>query len=516
MFQISHLTIRQKQDQRILVSDLTLNVHPGEKIAIIGEEGNGKSTLLKYMYDPSLTRDYTEAEGTRRMENEIAGYLPQQLGEAEQNLSVYEYLCRNDDFCMADPGFLAETARNVRLDAGDFYRMQTMGSLSGGERLKIQTASLLFLRPTLIFLDEPSNDLDLESLDALDQFIHNCKAAVIFVSHDEILLRKHAETIIHLEQLKRKKEAKTTVSHLRYEDYITQRADLFDKTMQKAEGERRQDALRMEKYNRIRQSVEYDLRTITRQDAHGGQLLKKKMKAVTSMGKRFDKQRSEMTDIPEQEEAILVFFPKESAVPKGKQILDYNLPLLETPDGGKLAENIHLSIQGPEHIGIIGPNGAGKSTLLKKIADQVMTRKDIIPAYMPQNYEDMLEMHKTPLEYLGGTDREKTKQAGLLLGSMKYMADEMQHPLSDLSGGQKAKVLFLKMVMDQAQFLILDEPTRNFSPLSAPVIRKCLKEYPGAILSVSHDRLYLQEVCTRILKLEPDGLHEFRPEENEK
>ena len=99
-------------------------------------------------------------------------------------------------------------------------------------------------------------------------------------------------------------------------------------------------------------------------------------------------------------------------------------------------------------------------------------------------------------------------RARKLLGSMKYKAEEMEHPAAELSGGQRAKLLFLSMVLDGANVLVLDEPTRNFSPLSAPVIRGVLADFPGAVISVSHDRLYLEQVCPRVVELTENGLAE--------
>ena len=126
---------------------------------------------------------------------------------------------------------------------------------------------------------------------------------------------------------------------------------------------------------------------------------------------------------------------------------------------------------------------------------------------MPQNYEDLLELDRTPVEFLSVTgDKEETTRIRTYLGSMKYTVDEMNHPMSELSGGQKAKVLLLKMSLSGADVLILDEPTRNFSPLSGPVIRKILRQYQGAILSISHDRKYIEEVCTAVYELTPEGL----------
>ena len=126
---------------------------------------------------------------------------------------------------------------------------------------------------------------------------------------------------------------------------------------------------------------------------------------------------------------------------------------------------------------------------------------------MPQNYEALLDMDETPVDFLDATgDKEERTRIRTYLGSLKYTADEMEHPIRELSGGQKAKVLLLKLSMSGANVLILDEPTRNFSPLSGPVIRKMLREFPGAIISVSHDRKYLSEVCDKIYRLTPEGL----------
>jgi ATPase subunit of ABC transporter with duplicated ATPase domains len=113
----------------------------------------------------------------------------------------------------------------------------------------------------------------------------------------------------------------------------------------------------------------------------------------------------------------------------------------------------------------------------------------------------------TPVEFLDDTgDKEIRTRIRTYLGSLKYTADEMDHPIRELSGGQKAKVLLLKMSLSDANVLILDEPTRNFSPLSGPVIRKMIASFPGAVISVSHDRKYIEEVCTKIYTLTDEGL----------
>ena len=157
---------------------------------------------------------------------------------------------------------------------------------------------------------------------------------------------------------------------------------------------------------------------------------------------------------------------------------------------------------------IVGKNGAGKTTLLQKIADELRKRTDIKAAYMPQNYEDMLDLDVTPVDFLDKSgEKEERTRIRTYLGSLKYTTDEMEHPIRELSGGQKAKVLLLNLSLSGANVLILDEPTRNFSPLSGPVIRKMFREFPGAVISISHDRKYINEVCDKIYELNEKGLH---------
>ena len=222
----------------------------------------------------------------------------------------------------------------------------------------------------------------------------------------------------------------------------------------------------------------------------------------------FEKENENMTEMPEQEGAI--FFKlgnKEAAIPAGKTVIEYELPELWTPDGERiLAENIFLRIRGSEKICITGKNGVGKTTLLHKIAEELLNRNDIHAEYMPQNYEELLQLHVTPVEYLDQTGKkEERTKIRTFLGALKYTADEMDHPIAELSGGQKAKIFLLKMSMSGANVLILDEPTRNFSPLSGPVIREMLKEFPGAVISISHDRKYIDEVCDKVYCLTETG-----------
>lgn len=280
----------------------------------------------------------------------------------------------------------------------------------------------------------------------------------------------------------------------------------MEKQEQLARKERSEYEKKMERYRQIEQRVDYLQATHTRQDPAGARLLKKKMHAVKAMGRRFEREKEDMTRMPESEEAIFVRFGEELSIPAGKRILDFQTEGLTVGDR-KLTGPVELHVRGPEKIVIVGRNGVGKTTLLKRIAEGMLARTDIRAAYMPQNYEELLKFEQTPVDFLSKSyDKEEQTRIRTYLGSMKYTADEMEHPIKELSGGQKAKILLLKMSIEGNDVLILDEPTRNFSPLSNPVIRDVLKHYRGCIISISHDRKYIHEVCSKVYRLTEEGL----------
>lgn len=512
MFQIKNVTLTHKKDLRTILEDFSLVLNDGDRVVMIGEEGNGKSTLMKWIYDPELVEDYMDWSGEKIINGEKIGYLPQELPEAEKAKTVYEYFMESPDFLDKNPKELAKLTGEFRLEQDFFYREQPMGTLSGGERVKAQMMRILIEEPTILLLDEPSNDIDIETLEWMENLINNRKHAVLFISHDETLIEHTANRVIHFEQIRRKTKCRHTVANVPYRQYVEERLHNFEKQEQIAQGERREKKIRDEKIRRMEQSVGSALNNISHAERDAiGRLLKKKMKNVKSMEKRFEREDEQMTEMPEQEEAI--FFKlgdKNSAIPAGKWVLEYERPQLLTADGGRvLARNLALKIRGSEKIGIIGTNGCGKTTLLAQIAEELLSRSDLRAEYMPQNYETMLDMDKNPVDFLDTSgDKEERTRIRTYLGALKYTADEMEHPIRELSGGQKAKVLLLKLSMSGANVLILDEPTRNFSPFSGPVIRRMIGEFPGAVISVSHDRKYLSEVCDRIYRLTPEGLKE--------
>ncbi len=506
MLQVKNLTITHKKDNRVLLDNFSFVLNDGDKAAIIGEEGNGKSTMLKLIYDADLVEDYIEYTGEIICNNSCIGYLAQELTEEEKKLSIYEFMCQMPTFFEVTPKEMGTVAGKLKLSVELFYSEQKMGELSGGEKIKIQLARLTLMNPDVLLLDEPSNDLDIASIQWLENFINASQVPVLYISHDEVLLENTANKIIHMEQLKRKQEARATVEKTSYREYVENRKGTFLKQEQLARKERADYEKQQEKFRQIQQKVEHRQNAISRQDPHGGALLKKSMHRIKAYEARFEKEFQDMTQMPESEDAIFVKFGEKAEMPVGKVVLDFSLPRLMVEDR-VLAEDVSLYVRGPEKICIIGHNGCGKTTLLRMIAKELLERKDIKAAYMPQNYEELLDLSQTPVEFLSETgDKEEVSKIRTYLGSMKYTADEMQHCIGDLSGGQKAKILLLKMSMSGSNVLILDEPTRNFSPLSNPVIREMLKGFGGAIISISHDRKYVQEVADKVYELTESGI----------
>ena len=179
MLQIRDLTIVHKKDLREIVKDFRLCLNPGDRAVIIGEEGNGKSTLLKWIYDPELIGDYAEARGERVCPGERLGYLPQELPEGDREKTVFEYFSGRPAFWEQTPRELAGLAAQLGLEPEFFYGDQRMGSLSGGEKVKAQMAALLLEQPTILLLDEPSNDIDIETLEWLERLILTRKDPVL-------------------------------------------------------------------------------------------------------------------------------------------------------------------------------------------------------------------------------------------------------------------------------------------------------------------------------------------------
>lgn len=496
MIEIKDLSI--KVNNRYLIKSLTLNLNKNDKLAIIGEEGNGKSTLLKCIIGKC---DYAEITGTINLKNNKVGYLEQNIKEEYKNQKVYNYIFIDDiDYYNKINNFYKYLEiLNLKDNILDKY----MNTLSGGEKIKVAILKLLLNESDVLLLDEPTNDLDIETLLWLENFINKVDIPIIYISHDETLLSKTANMILHIESLKKKTECKHTLLKIRYDEYVDLRLRIINHKTQIHNFERKDYQKKEEKLIHQKQKVEFEQNNISRGDPHGGRLLKKKMHNIKSQERKLE--NIDITEKPDPEESIYFKF-EEVNIPNNKKILNLNnYNLIINNNNIK----INLEIYGNVHICIIGKNGIGKTTLIRKIYDILKDKTDIKVGYMPQNYNEVFSNYDNVLDYI--TDNSKNKdeitKVRMYLGNMKFTSEEMTGKINNLSGGSKAKLILMKLVLDKCNVLVLDEPTRNVSPLSNPVIRKVLKDFKGTIISVSHDRKYIEEVANKLYILTNNGLN---------
>lgn len=504
MIQLLNVCIYLNSNGRTLVDGISFTLNPGDRTVIIGEEGNGKSTLLKLIADPELISGHAEYTGSVNRGNHRTGYLPQELAEADRDLSVKGFLAADGDELWRAESLAAETG----LDPSILYEERPMKTLSGGERVKLRLVKILMDEPDMLLLDEPTNDIDLDTLVWLEGFIKRFDGGVLFVSHDETLIENTATAVIHLEHVHHKKVARHTVANVPYREYIENRERAFSHQAQVSRFEHEEFRKKEERWREIYEKVDSAQRNLSRKDPSTGRLLKKKMHSVMSQGRKLDKEKEALTEAPVSEWQIDLALP-EVSMPSRKEILRFSCEGLYSPDGARLTAGFDLNVDAADHVAIIGKNGVGKTTLLKIILEKLSSRRDIKLFYMPQNYFELLDGYGTPVDLLapaGG--KESVTRARTYLGSVRFTKDEAESPIRKLSGGQKAKLMFVKMALDGYNVLILDEPTRNFSPLSNPVIRIILRDFGGCIIAVTHDRRFIKEVCGRTLRLSENGLED--------
>ena len=502
MIEIKNLSI--KVNDRYLVKDLSLNLNKNDKLAIIGEEGNGKSTLLKCIINDC---NYAEITGTINLNNNKVGYLEQHITESYKDQKVFDYLfiSENDYYNKINSLYKNLTILNIKDDILD----KRMNILSGGEKIKVAILKLLLDDNDVLLLDEPTNDLDIETLIWLENFINKIDKPIIYISHDETLLSKTANMILHIESLKKKTECKHTLLRIKYDEYVDLRLRTILHQTQVHNFEKKELEKREEKLKWQKQRVEFEQNNISRSDPHGGRLLKKKMHNVKSQEKKLES--IEITEKPDPEESINFKF-EEVSIPNNKKILNlsnYDLTI------NNISKRINLEVYGSEHVCIIGKNGTGKTTLIRKIYNILKDRTDIKVGYMPQDYNEILNSYDNVLDFITNSSKNKEEitKSRMYLGNMKFTSEEMTGNIDNLSGGSKAKLILMKLVLDKCNVLLLDEPTRNVSPLSNPVIRKVLKEFNGTIISVSHDRKYIEEVPNKLYLLTDNGLNLIEKED---
>lgn len=484
---------------RPLIKNLSFTINQKDKIAIIGEEGNGKSTLLKIIANASLP-DNIHYQGQINHHSNRFGYLPQVIPTDQLSLHILPFLISDSSTKITDWSLLNnyhhlnQCLQQVGLPADIIELEKPLSGFSGGEQIKIYLAKILIGQPDLLILDEPTNNLDLNTICWLEKLIKSSLLPIIYVSHDIKLLQKTATHILHLEQITNKQQSRHTFIKSNYTDYTHNRQQKIIWETKESARQKRQYQSTLSKLLSIKNNVVRDQNRII--DSSARRLLNKRMKTILSQQKKLEKKA--LLPQPDIEESINLNFSLNTKPNPQQIIVQLSLPILKIKQK-TLLKNIDLQILGTDKICFIGPNGSGKSTLLKTIYQQILqTGKKV--GYFPQTLSSFFDLPnhdsiRYVMHYNSKHNETTTRQ---LLGQLKFTSEEMASQPHQLSGGQQTKLILLCLAVGNFSILILDEPTRNLSPLSSPVLFSSLRKYPGCIISASHDRTYIEQVANKI------------------
>ncbi len=491
MFKCSHLSVRLASG-RMLVNDVTFSMSSSDRVGLIAEEGNGKSTLMKiFAGDPP---DYVSITGFFYTDLKI-GLLPQQIDPVWNQETPLSYLLKSapeTEIPTENWNLLQEAetlAAEMNISLNLIYSQQTISTLSGGERIRLMFLKMMMNHPNCFLLDEPTNDLDEHALEWIENWILHAAGPVLFVSHDTRLLEKRASRILHLEQRNRKTKCISTFFAGSYQEYTARRKAGFEKQLQISKSEKREYLKQKERLNDLHNKVESRLRSVSRQDPHQAKVLKKSMKTIKTAQSHLEEQNYSRVDSAEEEISLL--FP-DSVFPASKTLIDLHDHSIEIGNR-TLTEPFDLVLRGACRLAITGDNGSGKTTFLKEVLRILNRTPGIITGYLPQNYDDLFSADETPAQYLEkfSSDSVLARKA---LGSMHLNEAEMNQPVSSCSSGQKAKIILSTFLLKKCNVLLLDEPTRNLSPLSVEVLIDQLQNWRGALIAVSHDRYFIEKV----------------------
>ncbi len=499
MLTIKDLSIKDNIFDYELIHQLSFSLQANDKVAIIGSEGTGKSTLLKLLSGKKL--NYIEYQGEMYSQSKIV-YTEQNISYQWDDHTVYDYFFHDQDFRLVG----AETRKRLSQFGFEYNEIinRYIKTFSGGEKVKISLVNALIRKPDILLLDEPSNDLDFETITFLEDFLISTEIPLMFISHDQRLIENVANGIIHLQHIHKQMIAKTFVyrgTYLEYKDLYFRK---FKSDLQIARKQRSDYEQKMKKFRQVYSKVEYQQNQAVR-NPEMARLLKKKIHSLKSQEKRYLKEKEDWTEIPEREEPMNIFFDQTNRLNSNKRIFEFEVNDFVLPNK-KTIRHIDLNITGDDLIVIYGRNGVGKTTFIKKVIE-TLEQKNISFGYIPQNYMDLLNHQLRVVEYLMDKQSKYPEyRVRQILGQLGFKRDEMDGYCKELSEGQKLKLLLFLLVAKDSEILILDEPTRNISPINQDEIYDLFLSYPGAILAVTHDRTFIETVFDQIYELTEEGL----------
>src|SRR6266852_3847847 len=506
--------------------EVNLEIIEGERIGLVGENGSGKSTLFKLLAGLD-----TPTEGViSRRRNLSRGYVSQEIDPLQHTKTVFEVVSERSaelgtlsatlhqlEAQMADPDttsppsamdniLQAYGTAQERFEAAGGYTLahevetvlhglgffpeqyqQEVGLLSGGEKKLVNLARNLLQQPDILLLDEPDNHLDLEAKAWLEQYIRDYPGTVLIISHDRRLLDRVVKKIFQLE------DGKISVYTGNYSYYFE---------------ERQRRLLKEYELYTLQQNEIKRLEASMRQLKGWAKLSDKMSSRAEYMAKRVEQARHEAIDRPIliRDKIKVNLDPDRS----GKKVLEIK-GLSKSFNGQELFEPFDFTILYGERVGIVGANGSGKTTLLKTMlemipadAGTVKIGASVVVGYYAQEQET-LPFDSTPLDFVRRIKPMNEPQAISFLHGLLFSFEDINTPIRRLSGGEKSRLQIARLMLTDANFLLLDEPTNNLDIASVEVLEAALGEFEGTILTVSHDRYFLDKIVTRILAIGDDG-----------
>lgn len=495
---------------RILFYDTTFNLASGNRYAITGSNGAGKSTfmhLISGQQEPTegeikfksgdrigwLKQDQFSYEDETVVSAAIRGNLPLWNAlQTKEKLLGQESLSEEDCHVFSDAeeiilhydGYEADQKAETILIGLGIPAQQVhrpLKELSGGYKMRVLLAQALFNDPDILLLDEPTNHLDMPTIDWLEDYLlNNYRGLLIFISHDQGFLNRMATHVIDVDY------GELTLYPGNYEKFKASKL-LFQE--QKAQELQKQQ-------NRIDHLQKF----VDRFKA-------KASKARQAQSKAKMIERIELPDI-KKSSYIAPRFHFISEKSSGKNVLE--VKNLSKNFGEKnVLKNLSFMVQRGEKVGFIGANGRGKSTLLKIVthhleptSGQFSWGHGVQLSYVSQDHYDLLDRSKTAFGWLLEVSTSKTEQeVRNALGAMLFSGDDAKKSISVLSGGECARLLLAKVMLDKPNTLVLDEPTNHLDLIATEALQKALSEFQGTLLFVSHDRYFIEHVATKVITL---------------
>ena len=500
--------------ERALLDSVDLSIHAGERVCLVGRNGEGKSTLL------NVIAGHTDSDsGTRwvRPGRQIA-VLEQEV-VADENNTVYQNVADGIPGAAKQLALYHRSVRSVAdaptpdnldalanaqhaLEAGGGWEASRridellsklgldadakLSSLSGGWRRRAMLARALISQPDLLLLDEPTNHLDIEAINWLETFMLNFAGTLLFVSHDRAFSRRLATRVIELDRGKLTSWPGSIDEYQRKKTHalaVEEKANAeFDKRLSKEE-------------IWIRQGIK------ARRTRNEG-----RVRALQAMRDAHRKRRERLGQVKLQVDNVEL---------SGKIVVDAENASAGY-DGVAVVRDVSLRILRGDRLGIVGPNGSGKSTLLKlllgqlkPLAGKIRPGTKLAPAYFDQQ-RDRLDPDQSVIDNVNGglshiDVRGRKRHVAGYLRDFLFPPSRFQSPVSTLSGGERNRLLLAKLLARPANLLVLDEPTNDLDVETLELLEELLSGYDGTLLLVSHDREFLDNVVTSIVYLDDDG-----------